>query len=558
MRKCWPIYRGQRLADILELETDMDINSERPADKERAAKRELYGQGALVMFKPFRTVDDLYTADDANWWNAYIRSKPKLEENPETIATLGNMQNFYESFCRSGKNAMEPDFANDVNLQRELRRDRPDDDANDVLDLLAADQQLESADASDGIQVPENPFVAKLATLSESLYQIIRSNQSGISVEEAKTAINQLPTKKKPGTFSLPVRNRVNADVIPSQESEQLSHQVHLDHVVGTRVELLSKIQEALLQVNYVPCPTDGTAPTQLEANFPTMNEQSKHWTLNKKQHLAFILVAAALLKHILDANRPDQTNLSLQMARMSDNIDLLLRAVLPASGQLIMFLGGSGGTGKSRVTQSFVDFARRWHSIASHVICASSGVAAILIGGCTLNTALGIAIDMHPLEPNNNHILAWSEIGILFLDELSMIKPSLYALTNSRLQKIKARLDKHFGGIHMVFSGDFYQLPPIGSYLYQTPTQRDNEKDKDANLSAVGRYLWRTQLTDVIELTENHRQTDKRYAAALERWRINQPTQEDINDANSRYVDELDLDVDYPPSSNHNRCSRK
>jgi hypothetical protein len=30
---------------------------------------------------------------------------------------------------------------------------------------------------------------------------------------------------------------------------------------------------------------------------------------------------------------------------------------------QLILFLSGSGGTGKSRVIQTFLDFARRWHS---------------------------------------------------------------------------------------------------------------------------------------------------------------------------------------------------
>ena len=66
----------------------------------------------------------------------------------------------------------------------------------------------------------------------------------------------------------------------------------------------------------------------------------------------------------------------------------------------------------KSRIIQAFVDFARRWHSIASHVICASSGVAAILIGGCTLNTAIGIAINLNHPEPNNDHIQAWSEVG--------------------------------------------------------------------------------------------------------------------------------------------------
>ena len=60
------------------------------------------------------------------------------------------------------------------------------------------------------------------------------------------------------------------------------------------------------------------------------------------------------------------------------------------------------------------------------------AGVAAILIDGCTLYSALGIGVDPNPPEQNNSHIQAWSEVGLMFLDEFSMIKPALYSLTNS------------------------------------------------------------------------------------------------------------------------------
>lgn len=187
------------------------------------------------------------------------------------------------------------------------------------------------------------------------------------------------------------------------------------------------------------------------------MHEHSQHWTLNQKQHWAFVLIAACLLKHISEANRPDKGNLATQMIHMSTRIDDLLRNINPPSGQLNLFLNGSGGTGKSRIIQAFVDFARRWHSIASHVICASSGVAAILIGGCTLDTALDIDISINLTDPNNNHIGAWSEVGIVILDEFSMIKSALYFLSQNHLQKIKGSFDKPFGCVHMILFGDFY-----------------------------------------------------------------------------------------------------
>ena len=99
-RKCWQVYRAQRLGDILDLNVEQSENSDLPAEVQRAAKRELYAQGALIMFQPFRSVSDLYQKDDKNWWTAYQRKKPKLDENKKTVAILNNIQNNYESFCR--------------------------------------------------------------------------------------------------------------------------------------------------------------------------------------------------------------------------------------------------------------------------------------------------------------------------------------------------------------------------------------------------------------------------------------------------------------------------
>ncbi|KAI9555937.1 hypothetical protein GHT06_018476 [Daphnia sinensis] len=207
----------------------------------------------------------------------------------------------------------------------------------------------------------------------------------------------------------------------------------------------------------------------------------------------------------------PDKVNLSTQMCRISTHIDVLLSNILPPSGQFNFFLSGSGGTALHRQS-SYLSFGRR------------SGMA-----GCTLHAALGIDIDMNPPEPNSNHIQAWSEIGIMFLDEFSTIKPSLYFLTNNRLQKIKGRFDKPFGGVHVISSGDFYQLSPIDSFIFSTPTQYDNEKDANAiesmravrHIAAVNNRvvddldlsIERLPLQTVIAVTQNdHRETVMRY----------------------------------------------
>lgn len=389
------------MADQTENSIQGDVN-------ERELKRELYAQGALIMFKPFRVLGDLLHEGDSNWWGAYQRNKPQQDLDVKSTTILGNIQNFYESFCRSGVNSAVPDFPNDVDLldKRQQQQTDLEDEENPAVDLLEIDQDCFGDEMTDNVQ-PLDPLVEQLEHMHESLFQLTPRNASiQITAEDAKKALDQLPKKKKSGDFLLPGRQNLNAspslhDTLPNSQED-----AKLDYIVGTRVDLLSKIEQALLEASYTVCPTlDGEVPVQLAADFPTMQEHSRYWTLNEKQHLAFTLIAASLLKHISEANRFDTLSLRTEMERMATNIDALISSILPSTGQMILYLSGSGGTGKSRIIQAFVDFSRRWHSMASHVICASSGVAAILIGGCTLHAALGIGVDMNPPDPNNNHI---------------------------------------------------------------------------------------------------------------------------------------------------------
>ncbi len=128
------------------------------------------------------------------------------------------------------------------------------------------------------------------------------------------------------------------------------------------------------------------------------------------------------------------------------------------------MFLAGSGGMGKSRIIKCSKDFTLPWHSVAATIICASSGVAAMLIEGCTLLAALGNGVRMHPPHPTLDQISAWSEVGILIIDEFSMVTPQMLSLLDERLRRLNGKPNKLFGGIHIVFCGDFFQLPPVGS----------------------------------------------------------------------------------------------
>ena len=160
-----------------------------------------------------------------------------------------------------------------------------------------------------------------------------------------------------------------------------------------------------------------------------------------------------------------------------------------------------------------------------------------MLIGGTTIHSALGVGVTNNPPRPTSKHSRAWSPIGILFLDEFSMCAPSFFDLMDSRLSLIKSTLLR-FGGVHLVLSGDFYQLPPPKcAPIFRRPTAAELEADDNAVASDRARNLWDTCVTDFIELTEIFRQKDAVWAAALNRFRTNQPTEADIALVNSRYI---------------------
>lgn len=126
------------------------------------------------MFLPFRTIEDLLDKD-STWWESYIRRKMTLEINREAVQILLNMQNYYESFCRSGVNAHEPDFAR----SNDNRATQHDDDQNEeeIIGLPDEETDFETIETSSNIiNQTINPFLQKLKTLNEDIF-LLNNNQ---------------------------------------------------------------------------------------------------------------------------------------------------------------------------------------------------------------------------------------------------------------------------------------------------------------------------------------------------------------------------------------------
>ena len=177
-----------------------------------------------------------------------------MDENKKTVAILNNIQNHYESFCRSGNNLTEPTFPNDINIHQQRDEVNVGDEENTALDLLEDEQSLQAAEASDVANSIEDPLVSKLALFQESLFSIAPENPTTarVTYQEAKAAASLLPNRKKKQVFSLPGLARVDVDLLENDTPNE-PKEVKLDYFIGTRVDLLSKIEEALLQTNFIP-----------------------------------------------------------------------------------------------------------------------------------------------------------------------------------------------------------------------------------------------------------------------------------------------------------------
>ena len=89
----------------------------------------------------------------------------------------------------------------------------------------------------------------------------------------------------------------------------------------------------------------------------------------------------------------------------------------------------------------------------------ATTGSAAALFGGTTIHSAA----HLNKSRVNEQMKDIWrNDVRILIIDEISFFKASDIAELDKQLKRLTGRYDMVYGGVSIVFSGDFHQLKPI------------------------------------------------------------------------------------------------
>lgn len=273
--------------------------------------------------------------------------------------------------------------------------------------------------------------------------------------------------------------------------------------------------------------------------------------------------------KELRRKNSAKQTAIKLEAGRavtkipsmhLSDEQRAVAKAVVQ-DGKSVFFTG-SAGTGKSVLMRSIIMQLRQKYSREPDrlAITASTGLAACVIEGTTLHSWAGIGLGKEPapelvkkIRRNAKTRTKWMRTKVLIVDEISMVDGELF----DKLEQIARTIRNNgrpFGGIQLVVTGDFFQLPPVP------------EKNQVAKF-AFDAATWNTCIEHTILLTHVFRQKDPVFANMLNEMRLGKLSQTSINEFRKlsrplSFNDEVDATELFPTrqevdSANNSRMQR-
>lgn len=237
------------------------------------------------------------------------------------------------------------------------------------------------------------------------------------------------------------------------------------------------------------------------------------------------------------------QEDLSEEEDHSEDGVDHFVadryqaEAIRAAKQGESFLLTGSAGTGKSFVLKHVISVLRSMGKVVG--VTASTGCAAVGIGGGTIHSLSGVGLGMDPIEKlvRKGHTdtrlrKRLKPLDVLVIDEVSMIDSFLFDKLNAiiaaarcpppkRASESTRRIRtlnsgpggpltlKPFGGLQVILCGDFFQLPPVGA----SERRFANSSEK---FFAFEAKTWKRIIKNTYVLRVVHRQADRQFAGLL------------------------------------------
>lgn len=181
------------------------------------------------------------------------------------------------------------------------------------------------------------------------------------------------------------------------------------------------------------------------------------------------------------------------------------------------VFLTGEPGSGKTHTINQYIEWLRERE--VEPAVTASTGIAATHVGGMTIHSWSGIGIkknvsdwDIEMIQAREKTARRIIETKILVIDEISMLDSATLESVDRVLRTLRRRPlmeEQPFGGLQVIFVGDFFQLPPVS-------------RGEEAQF-AFESEAWKAANPVVCYLSEQHRQEDGAYLDLLNAVRKNE-----------------------------------
>lgn len=179
------------------------------------------------------------------------------------------------------------------------------------------------------------------------------------------------------------------------------------------------------------------------------------------------------------------------------------------------VYLTGSAGSGKTYLLNKYIKYLES-HGIPV-AVTASTGIAATHMNGMTIHSWSGLGIKDHlderELEKLEERKYLWKRFDkarVLIIDEISMLEGRQLEMVERICRRFK-RNDKPFGGLQVILSGDFFQLPPV------------RKGEEQAGEIIPKSKVWQILNPAVCYLEEQFRQKDDTLTEILNKIRNNQ-----------------------------------
>ena len=480
-----------------------------------------YHRLMLILFKPWSDPSDLVYSADSIDIKCALRTafENMVHASPQVAKYLDNMQALHE--CKDSRDdhfqSRQQKRSHNTDTHEATQREVCDDFVfgnaeqigDEILDHIndaeCARSNAISNSASDAIACVR---AAEHAGMFQSENVMVTDSASNHHMETTDQALekiwaNEYEQYKTNWRSSLinshPQSGTSRAEHHTASVSVQNVHQGRDD------VHMADSYQhEQSCSIHIASTPTDTlTIPNELDVTESLITE----FTLNKEQTQAFSMVAEHSCR-----DKPEQ---------------------------LQMFLGGPGGTGKSQVINALCTFFQRKREDRRFRLAAYTGVATHNIQGMTLHAALGLNQQRkgNSSRVTQDLIAMWRGVDYLFIDEVSMIGCKFLFKLHEAL--CVAKEDKRpFGGINIIFTGDFAQSP-VGDTRFCSKLNTRRKATNAGQNEMFGKLLW-LSVDKCVMLKNIMRQRgpeNQPFIQLLQRLRTGQCNEDDYELLNSKLL---------------------